>query len=88
MLHLQRYWEWLERDEPSEPVRIAVGTFLAALDERPYIYPSVPIPEQSCQPVYQVREAQLEVPSEPDVWVQYRHVYASDEIMILDIRRR
>ena len=46
----------------------------------PWRAPSVPIPELSSQPEYEVRVAAIDVAGELPVWVWYLHAYATGAI--------
>jgi hypothetical protein len=63
--------------------------FLAEIGDESWRYPSVPIPELSDQPVYEVRRATLPVDGEDrPVRIWYRHFYATDEVDILAVTNR
>lgn len=86
MLDAEAYFEWAERTDAGLVARTLVGNFIALLAEKPYAYPSVPITEDSELPVYETREAIVLVSEKQDVWIRYIHVYATDDVVILDVR--
>lgn len=55
---------WVELERPLDPAQRVARHFLAELGDESWRYPSVPIPELSDQPVYEVRRATLPVDGE------------------------
>lgn len=84
---VERYRDWLKRDEPSEKAQEIAAVFIGAISETPYAAPSIPF-DTSDQPVSEVRSAALPVPGERDVRVWYRHTYASGRVDLLGVTNR
>jgi len=68
--------------------RSVARTFIAELGDEPWRSPSVPIPDLSTQPEYEVRVAALHVPGESPVWVWYLHAYATGNLDIVAVTNR
>lgn len=85
---IEAYREWIAREVPSAIADRAVRTFLAQLGDIPWRAPSVPIPELSDQPEYEVRTARLDIPGEPAVRVWYRYVYAAEDVDLIAVTGR
>ena len=66
----------------------AARTFIAELGDEPWRAPSVPIPELSSQPEYEVRVAALDVNGETPVWVWYLHAYATGNVDVVAVTNR
>ena len=90
MLDAEAYFEWAQRSDTDIVAHAAVGYFVALLVREPCVFPSVPIAEDSKVPIYEVREAVTCVGPLPeyDVWIRYLHVYATGDVVILDVRNR
>jgi hypothetical protein len=79
------YYAWIERESPSAAAQRVTRAFLLELDERPWAAPSIPVPEVSNQPEYEVRTVSLEVPGGSTVTVWWEHVYATGDVDILAV---
>ena len=73
--------EWRQRDNPPPDVWQAVRDWVGWLGDFPWQAPSVPVPELSKPPEYEVREAVL--PEAGDVEVTYRHEYATGVVDLI-----
>lgn len=82
------YHAWIEREQPSKTARLAARSFIAELGDRPWRAPSVPIPELSHQPEYEVRMASLPVERDHDVSVWYLHYYATGDVDLIAVTTR
>lgn len=60
---------------------LAVRDWIAVLAERSYQAPSIPVPELSEQPTYEVREA--EIPYSGGVYIMYRCFYGQPDVVDL-----
>jgi hypothetical protein len=80
--------EWIEREAPSRRARSVARTFIAELGDEPWRAPSVPVPELSSQPEYEVRSALLVVEGEADVQVWYLYAYASGNVDLIAVTNR
>lgn len=76
---------WIRREQPTARAISATRTFIAELGDEPWRSPSVPIPDLSNQPEYEVRVAAVDVADEPPVWVWYLHAYATGNVDIVII---
>ena len=77
---------WVEREHPTIQAQRVARHFLAEIGDESWRYPSVPIPELSDQPVYEVRRATLKVDGEDrPVRIWYRHVYATDDLDVIAV---
>jgi hypothetical protein len=80
---------WVERERPTTAAQRVARHFLAEIGDESWRYPSVPIPDLSDQPVYEVRRATLPVDGEDrPVRIWYRHVYATDDVDVLAVTNR
>lgn len=80
---------WVERERPSDTAQRVARHFLAEVGDESWRYPSVPIPDLSNQPEYEVRRATLPVDSEErPVRIWYRHVYATDDVDVIAVTNR
>ncbi len=80
---------WVERERPSDTAQRVARHFLAEVGDESWRYPSVPIPELSDQPVYEVRRATLPVDGEDrPLRIWYRHVYATDDVDVIAVTNR
>ncbi len=82
---IEAFHAWIEREAPSPAARSTARTFIAEIGDEPWRAPSIPVAELSNQPEYEVREAALEVPDEPDVRVYYSHAYASGNVDLIAV---
>lgn len=78
------YHDWIDRMSPSPEARIIVGSFIADLADTPWAAPSTEIPDLSEHPEYEVRSAALDVP-EGQVWVCWRHTYATGDVDLMAV---
>jgi hypothetical protein len=76
------FHEWV-KSGPGLEVWSAMRTWIAEIGDAPFSAPSVPVPEMSDQPVYEVRYA--EPPDAQGVGVLYRQTYATGDVDLLDI---
>lgn len=65
-----------------------VRTFIATIGDEPWRAPSVPDPDLSEQPFFEVRSASLAVPEERSVLVEYRHDYVRGVVDLMSVRQR
>ena len=73
--------DWILRDNAeARPVE----AWLVELGHRPYAHPSVPVPEMSQQPFYEVRYAAI---GDPPVGIWYRQTYGSGIVDLFAVRR-
>lgn len=79
--NVEAFHEWVRNSEPSPAVRNGVRRWIAELGDRSWQEPSVPMPEVSNPPVYEVRWAVLTMAG--SVSVVYRHWYGSDDIDLI-----
>jgi hypothetical protein len=82
------FHEWIRREQPSARAISSARTFIAELGDEPWRSPSVPIPDLSNQPEYEVRVAALDVAGEPSVWVWFLHAYATGNVDIVAVTNR
>lgn len=78
------FFDWVTRESPSPAALALASEFVAGIGERPWLAPSVPIPELSDQPHYEVRSAHL-VQGDASVRVWFRHTYATRDVDIMDV---
>ena len=77
---------WIEREAPSDTAQRVARHFLAEVGDESWRHPSVPIPELSDQPEFEVRQAALGVEGERrPVLIWYRHFYATDVVDVIAI---
>lgn len=79
------YFTWIERESPSVDAQQVTRAFLLELDQRPWAAPSIPVPELSNQPEYEVRTVSLAVPGGSTVTAWWEHVYATGDVDILAV---
>lgn len=80
---------WIVRERPTIGAQRVARHFLAEIGDQSWRHPSVPIPELSDQPVYEVRRATLPVDGEVrPVRIWYRHVYATDDVDVIAVTNR
>lgn len=79
------YHAWIERESPSPLAQSIARTFIAELGDAPWRAPSVPIPELSSQPEYEVRTASLAVQGGRDVQVWSLHDYATGDVDLVAV---
>ena len=72
--------EWVARSHPSLELTDLVRDWVQGLDAAPWQAPSIPFPELSDQPDYEVRSAEV-----AGVDVFYRHEYATGNIDLIGI---
>jgi hypothetical protein len=72
--------EWVERVRPSAELTDRVWEWIRGLDATPWQAPSIPFPELSDQPEYEVRSAEV-----AGVDVFYRHEYATGNVDLIGI---
>ena len=72
--------EWVERANPSKELSEPVWEWIQGLEGTPWQAPSVPFPELSDQPDYEVRSAEV-----GGVDVFYRHEYATGNVDLIGI---
>lgn len=82
---ISEYFAWIERESPSVAAQEATRAFLLELDERPWAAPSVPIPEVSNQPEFEVRTVSLHLADGSTVTVWWEHIYATGDVDILAV---
>jgi len=85
---IHAFQAWIERESPSSTARSIARTFIAELGDRPWRAPSVPIPELSQQPEYEVRTATIAVQGEGDLSIWWLHVYATETIDLIAVTNR
>jgi hypothetical protein len=86
---VKEHHRWVEREHPTIQAQRVARHFLAEIGDESWRYPSVPIPELSDQPEYEVRRATLPVDGEDrPVRIWYRHVYATDEVDVIAVTSR
>ena len=74
--NVEAFSDWVGRDNPSYLEAKRVESWVNELRDRPWTAPSVPMPEMSNQPEYEVRQAV--VPGTDRVEVIYRHTYSTE----------
>lgn len=82
---ISEYFAWIERESPSVEAQEVTRAFLLEFDERPWAAPSVPVPEVSNQPEYEVRTVSLHLPSGSAVTVWWEHIYATGDVDLLAV---
>jgi hypothetical protein len=80
------FHEWIKRDNPPYVEARLVENWIIEASEAPWSAPSVPIPEMSDQPRYEVRAAVI--PGTDHVEVIYRQTYATRVIDLIWVGRR
>ena len=85
---VDEYHAWIERESPSRSARSVARTFIVELADRSWRAPSVPIPELSNQPEYEVRTAALELEGEQNVRIWWIHVYATGAVDLIAVTNR
>jgi hypothetical protein len=85
---LSEFHGWLRRESPSKAARSVARTFIAEIGDEPWRAPSVPLPDLSNQPEYEVRKASLPVSGEAEVHIWYVHAYATGNIDIIAVTNR
>jgi hypothetical protein len=73
--------EWGHREDPPYSMWRIVTLWIEGLGSAPWQAPSVPFPELSAPPVYEVRLA--EVPGSGGVEVFYRREFASEVVDLI-----
>lgn len=83
---VEEYRRWVEREGPSPAAQRVVRLFLAEVGDQAWKVPSVPIPEMSRQPEFEVRQAELVVDGEnrPAV-IWCRHTYVNDAVDVIAV---
>ena len=76
--------EWELRDKPTEARWLIVRDWIAGLDDAPWQYPSIPLPELGGQPEYEIRTAV--VPESGGVEVFYRQEYVTGAVDLIWVR--
>jgi hypothetical protein len=82
--NIDAFRDWIARTNPPRDVRYAVHDWLVELGATPWLAPSIPIPELSGQPEWEVREAV--VPGPGGVAVTYVHFYVAGVTDLLQVR--
>ncbi|CAN5897707.1 hypothetical protein BH23ACT2_BH23ACT2_26020 [soil metagenome] len=82
------YRAWIDRESPSRAAQSVARSFIAELGERPWREPSVPIPELSNQPEYEIRTAILAVSGDHGIQVWYLHAYATGNVDVIAVTNR
>jgi hypothetical protein len=75
--------EWAEREKPPYSTWQRITAWVSELDTAPWRAPSVPFPELSDLPHYEVRYA--EIPATDGVTVFYRRVFDGEFVDIIDV---
>ena len=75
------WFDWINSYDPPPDVRHRVGSWINEMIDAPWLAPSIPLPDISNQPVYEVRQAV--VPDSQETQVYYLHVYADDGVSLL-----
>ena len=76
---------WARREDPPYSTWRLVSEWIAALDSAPWQAPSVPFPELSDPPDYEVRTA--EIPDSGGVEVFYRREFERDTVDLIWVGR-
>lgn len=84
----EAFFAWIEREEPSRRAVNAARTFIAEIGDEPWRAPSIPVSALSSQPEYEVREAAIVVPGEPDLRIYYSHAYATGHVDLIAVTNR
>lgn len=85
---ISEYARWTERERPSSAARSVARSFIAELGDRPWRAPSVPVPEMSNQPEYEIRTASLPVDGERNVSIWYLHHYVTGDVDLIAVTSR
>lgn len=76
---------WAERESPPPQVERMVRRWIRRLDHKPWDEPSIPLPDLSFQPDFEVRVALLG--DTGGVRVYYRHEYAPEAVELIWVGR-
>ena len=85
---ISEWFRWIEREEPTTKAWSLVRTFIAEIGDEPWRAPSMPRPDLSDQPIFEVRSASLAIPGERVVFVLYRHDYESGVVDLISVTQR
>lgn len=76
--------EWRDSTNPLQERWNIVRLWVEMAGQTPWLSPSIPFPELSDQPHYEVRSAVI--PYSEGVEVFHRHTYADDRVDIIAVR--
>lgn len=86
---IEQYHRWVARERPSVTAQDTARYFLLDVGIESWRYPSIPLPDLSGQPEYEVRQAELPVTGEDrPVVLWYRHFYANDDVDVIAVTNR
>lgn len=82
------YFAWFEPESPSAAALDIAREYILELAARPWAAPSIPIPEMSNQPEFEVRTAPVDVPGEQHITFWWVHVYATGIVDLMAVTNR
>lgn len=78
---ISAFGRWVEIANPTLPVWRHARWWVADLAVKPWQAPSRPVPEQSDQPIYEVRTA--EIPRTGGIEIVYRYWYDTEVVDLI-----